>query len=260
MDEFTNESVVDFEESVQDDAAQASQESQESQVQPISEFLHEAPEGEEPQDGASNEKVNSGLKGRLLASEKKGYDRGKQEAEAAWQQEKAQYEARISKLQELEIKDQARTLAKEQHISEELAERIVRAEAGVPRPQQEQTQQNQQPRDAQGRFVSKDADYRAYADKLLEQASHIKDLTGIDVMSIYNQDDDVKRRIASREIDFYGLAKEIQSKPAQRKMPPVVRGSNGSTARSHGIASLTDDQLDELDAQLERGVVYDMRR
>lgn len=262
MDEF-NESVVNAEDSVQDDAVQDSQEtSQETGIQAISDFLGEQPEGGEttPQDGAQEEKVSGGIKGRLLAENKKGYERGKQEAEAAWQQEKAQYEARIQKLQELEIKEKATELAAKEKISLGLAERIIRAEAGLPKPpEQQEMQQQAQPRDAQGRFVSRETDWNAYAQTLLEQAKHIKDLTGLDVMDVYNKDDDVKRRVSSKEIDFYGIAQELQQKQT-RRMPPVVRSSNGQTGRAHGIASLSDEQLDKLDAELERGVVYDMRR
>ena len=86
----------------------------------------------------------------------------------------------------------------------------------------------------------------------------MKRLTGIDVMDAFNSDDDIRRRIASREIDFYDLAEEL--KEPSRRVPPVVRSSTGDTTRHRGIASLSDEQFDELDRRLEGGARYDMRR
>ena len=255
-----NSSVDNFEESVQDDAVQAPEETG-TQTQGISEFLNAAEqEGEQPQDRpAQQERVSGGIKGRLLDSERKGYDRGKSEAEAAWQAEKAQYEARIQKLMEYEIKDEAKKLAEQEHISEAIAERLIRAERGVPgSAQPTEPTQSAQPRDAQGRFVSRTQDdSEAYAQKLLDQANTIKRLTGQDMMALYNSDKSIQDRILSREVDFYGLAEEMRG---QKQMPPVVRSANGQANRHRSIADLTDEQFDELDRRLEQGAVFDMRR
>lgn len=254
-----NNSVDNFEESVQDDAVQVPEE---TGPKGISEFLDEAvdQEGEQPQDRSTQpERVSGGIKGRLLDADRKGYDRGKSEAEAAWQAEKAQYEARIRKLEELEIKDEAAKLAEQEHISVAIAERLIRAERGVPGSvQPDQETPAPQPRDERGRFTARPQDdTNEYAQKLLEQADTIKRLTGQDMMALYNGNPDIQNRILNREIDFYGLAEEMRG---QKRMPPVVRSANGQTARHRGIADLTDEQFDELDRRLEQGAVFDMRR
>ena len=257
---YEDTSVDSFEESVQDDAAQApEQEPQESNT--LSDLMEEMPEdGQKPsQDGKeSGKELSGGIKGRLLASEKKGYERGRSEAEAAWQKEREGYEARISALQELELKEEAKKLAAEEGISEAIATRLLRAERGLA-PKQEPAPA-QQPRDERGRFVEDTArkENDAYAQKLLGQAEAVKRLTGIDVMDAFNSDDDIRRRIASREIDFYDLAEEL--KEPSRRVPPVVKASTGDTTRHRGIASLSDEQFDELDRRLEGGARYDMRR
>lgn len=266
-----NTSVETFEESVQADAAQAPEENG-NQIQGLSSFFEEAgrEEDEQPsQDRPESEgKVSGGIKGRLLDSERKGYSRGQAEANAAWQAKEAQYQARIHELENYEIKEQARALAEKEKISIEFAERVIRAERGVPAQAQPQTQPetqptNAQPRDAQGRFVARQQapgdDVNSYAQTLLEQAKTIKRLTGEDMMALYNSDPTVQERIASREIDFYGLAEERRN-GGGRRMPPVVRSSNGQPVHRHSIADLTDDQFDELDRRLEQGAVFDMRR
>lgn len=257
-----NSSVdTSFEESVQDDAVQAPEETG-NQPQGISEFLNAAEqEGEQPQDRpAQPDRVSGGIKGRLLDADRKGYDRGKSEAEAAWQAEKAQYEARIRKLEELEIKEEATKLAEQEHVSVAFAERLLRAERGIPgNAQPQETHSTEQPRDAQGRFVSRNQqdDSNAYAQTLLDQANTIKRLTGQDMMALYNSRLDIQNRILNREIDFYGLAEEMRG---QKQMPPVVRNANGQTVRHRTIADLSDEQFDELDRRLEQGAVFDMRR
>ena len=257
-----NNSVENFEESVQDDAVQVPEET--TGPKGISEFLNETVEQEDTQSQdrpAQQERVSGGIKGRLLDADRKGYDRGKSEAEAAWQAEKAQYEARIQKLMEYEIKDEAAKLAEQEHISVAIAERLIRAERGVPGSVQPETPKTDpQPRDAQGRFVSRSQDdSQEYAQTLLDQANTIKRLTGQDMMALYNSDKTIQDRILNREIDFYGLAEEMRD-GGQKRMPPVVRSSNGQTARHRGIADLTDEQFDELDKRLEQGAVFDMRR
>lgn len=247
----------EFTESAQADAVQAP----EQEASTLTDLMDEMPEeaAEASQDGKeSKQELSGGIKGRLLASEKKGYERGRSEAEAAWAEERKGYEARISALQELELKEEAKKLAAEEGISEAIATRLLRAERGLKPPAE--SAPAQQPRDDRGRFVEDTArkENDAYAQKLMAQAEAVKRLTGIDVMEAFNSDDDVKRRIASREIDFYDLADEMKE-PA-RKVPPVVKASSGDTSRRRGIMSLSDEQFDELDRRLEKGAHYDMRR
>ena len=253
-------SVVDYQESAQDDAVQASDE-----PQAFSQLLEEKPEEQNSQDGGddSGERVSGGIRGRLLASENKGYERGKQEAQAAWEQEKAKYEERLARLEEIEIKQEARELAAKEKVSEALAERLIRAERGKPAPQitEEQPKAQERPRDAQGRFVStqqNSADARAQ--ELMTQAQNIQRMTGQNVLDVFNSDESVRRRVASGEIDFYDLAREMsQATNDRRRVPPVVPRTTGGTHTST-VQDLTDDQFDRLDRNLQNGVVYDMRR
>lgn len=261
---------MDFSESVQDDAAQAQEES----TTAFSDLLNGSePEEQNSQDGeqagGNDEDANlsGGIRGRLMASERKGYTRGQQEAEARWQQERAQYEERLSRLEELEIKQDAQTLAQQEKISVALAERLIRAERGKPAAAVQETQQSQQqerPRDAQGRFVSQQQSRQTQQDarvqELYQQTRNIQRMTGMDLLSVFNSDEEIQRRIGSGEIDFYDLAREMQQGSTKKRVPPVVPRTSGNTAHANGVMDLSDAQFDRLDRALEEGTVYDMRR
>lgn len=262
-------SVESFDESAYDDGTQVHEEEQDTSVA-ISSLLEGAKEDEASQESAPEEKdegadkVSGGIRGRLLAADRKGYERGQQEAQRQWEQERAKYEERLSRLEDIEIKQEARELAAKEKISESIAERLIRAERGKPAPvqQQEHTQTTQdRPRDSQGRFVAQErsqSDQRAK--ELFAQAQNIKRMTGQDVMERFNSDEQVRRRVARGEIDFYDLAREMsESDGGRRRVPPVVPRTLGG-AHSSTIANLSDAQFDLLDRNLDEGVVYDMRR
>lgn len=249
-------------ESVQDDAVQASE-----GTQGISEILNEDQEGAQaPQDGSSDGREESGgIKGRLMAADQKGYKRGQAEAQAAWQAERARYEERLAKLEEYEIQAEARKLAADENISEALALRLVRAEHGRPAPEGNQGQTPQadtRPRDAQGRFVStKPSDANARAQELFEQAQNIARMGGPDVMAIFNADPELQARIAAGELDFYDLAREHASAPQSgKRVPPVVPRTSGEVNPASPISKMSDSQFDKLDKALSGGAVFDMRR
>lgn len=162
------EDTVDtFVESEQDDAALAPEE---NGTIALTELLGEAEEANEAQDPAEAEqteeqeqeteehhepeKVNGGIKGRLLAENKKGYEAGRQAAYTSFQEEKARMQAEIDRLRTYELKEQAASIAKEQGVSEEVAMFLAQngfkskaRQEAIPAPEQ-------RPRDEQGRFVS----------------------------------------------------------------------------------------------------------
>ena len=273
-------------ESAADDAQQAPEQAeggspaQENQVLALSELLDAGAEGAEaPQDtqaesgqARSEPPISGGIKGRLLASEQKGhqkgYEEGKAAAEAAWQAERAQYEARLAKLEEYEINEAAQQIAQENNCSIELAKRIARLERGLPAqaaaPAETQPQPPQlrpQPRGADGRFISQGqqaVNERARA--LYDQAQTIQKATGMDVLAIFNQDESVRLKVSSGEWDFADVAKAYAGQKPQRATPPAIRHPGGSGFAARTFADMTDDQLDEINRRLEEGYVIDMRR
>ena len=266
------------EQSAADDALQAV--SQEEDVgQSLSEALdqlmaddpatHEddAPQPDKESEGDAG--IDKGIKGRFKSyeakGEKRGYEKGKAEAEAAWAKERQAYEERLSKLQNLELQDEAKKLAAEEKITEKLAMRILRAERGLA-PQAETAKAE---RDAQGRFMAKPADEPARAEQpkppdthvkmLLRQAERIQKSTGVDVNALFQAAPaDVKQKIALGEMDFEDLA----ATATQRRAPSPVRTPNTNTRGVEGISirNMTDEQFEQLNKAIDRGYKFDARR
>ena len=267
-------------ESVQTDAAQASEnqgvatltellgasaeEDAEEKPQPSQEAGEEQQEEAEP-------KVSGGIKGRLLEAEKRGqkrgYDAGRQAAEQSYKAQLAEMQAKIDKLTEYELHEEAAALAKEEGCSEKLAMRILRAERGLP-PVSAQDGTNSTPpaserkRDAQGRFVahtepsaeSADAAVRDRAQFLWNQAETIKRLTGVDAMALYQQADaETQRKIARGEMDFTDLAAQGQTDTPKRT-PPVVRTSGGGV-QTKKLSDMTGDDFRRVDDYVKGGGV-----
>lgn len=261
-------------ESVQADAAQAPAEQDPTVIaltDLIAEKAEEATE-EEAQEPAAEEQaqeeqkpMNGGIKGRLLESEekgrKRGYNDGYAAAKAEFEAEKAKMTERLAKLDELELQEAAKKIEQEEGCSAALAMRLARLERGL--PPQTTAPTNTQPRDASGRFVKAEAQGQTGVDPkvqaLFDQAQTVTRATGIDVLDIFNSNDEVKRRIASGEIDFADVAREY-GQQERKKAPPVVRTSAGSTVKARGFADLSDEAFDQMQAELSKGRMIDLRR
>lgn len=261
--------------SVQDDAAldQVANDGAMALSEALSELSGEQEEHEEHADESASEEsvreesaVDKGFKGRLNQVERRGYARGRKEAQDAWQAERAEYEARLAKYAEMELKQEAAQLAKDEGISESIALRLLRAERGMPAPKEESTQA-QQPRGADGRFVprqqpeqteqpTQQSAVHARAEQLMAQAETIKKATGIDVLELFESDPEIKRKVASGEWDFTDVAAAQREQPRKRA-PGVARASNGASYSGKSIASMSTDEFRKLDDMLARGYTFD---
>ena len=265
-------------ESVPDDAAQAPETNSDNEtIMALSDLLAEheeeaadanAPETQEPSEQQeaqeADKPVSGGIKGRLLASEKKGEERGYQNgyaaAKAEYEKKLADQAARLEKLDELELREAAAQIVKEEGCSEKLAMRLARMERGLP-PQAETPGQ---PRDASGRFVKTEQantnDVKARAQFLFDQSKTVQRATGVDVMSLFNSDEDVRHRVLSGEADFADIAREYGGQSTKKAAPPVVRSSSGSTVKARTFADLSDEEFDRFQSSIGQGKVLDLRR
>ena len=261
--------------SVQDDAAL--DQTADDSVLALSEALSELSGGQdeaaeesvdEPAAEAAEQEapIDKGFKGRLNQVERRGYERGRKEASDAWAAERAEYEARLAKYAEMELKQEAAKLAKDEGISESIALRLLRAERGIPAPKEEPTQA-QQPRGADGRFVPRQqpeqteqpqqqSAVHARAEQLMAQAETIKKATGIDVLDLFEKDPEIKRKVASGEWDFTDVAAAQREQPRKRA-PGVARASNGASYSGKSISSMSSDEFRKLDDMLARGFTFD---
>lgn len=247
---FDNENTVEVttNESVHDDGVQAREDVGEIGAA-LDAFISDGEQTEETQTEDSTEaatvetedtergkKEPSWLKLRIQDVRTKADKAGYERAMSEWQAKQTEYETRLRKLEELEIEEDAKAFAAKEHCSVELAKRVIRMERGI-KPTEEVSEKTVA-RDAQGRFTKQtdapveakptnDAETRAKA--LYEQAQLVTRATGVDVLELFKENDEVKRLVGSGEWDFADVAREYAKAGGKSKPPAPVRASNTRT-------------------------------
>lgn len=245
-------------ESLQDDAVLAPlQEVEEESIPDIEEALVEQPEGES---AAPEEHVTKpqSMKVRMEAYETKGYKRGKEDAEKAFAEERQQFESRLAKLQEYELREEAAKLAKEENISESIAMRLLRAERGITAPKEEKKPEPSQPRDSSGRFVSaKQTESRT--DALFREAQMLEKAMGISVSDLLDKaSEEDKQALVAGDMDMADFVRKNVGS-GNRKMPSATVRTATSTA-AHSFDDMSDAQWEALNNELARGRKFQAKR
>ena len=250
-------------ESLQNDAVLAPlQEIEEDAIPSIEEAFDEtaAQVEETPEDvSATTEEVHvtkpQSMKVRMEAYETRGYKRGKEEAEKAFAQERQQFESRLAKLVEYELREEAAKLAKDEGISESIAMRLLRAERGIPTAKDEATPAaNEQPRDAAGRFVSAKPKADERGDALLREARLIEEAMGISVSELLDSASEAdKQALVSGNM---GMAEFVRKNVNRGKRTPSVTTRNATGNAGRSFENMGDAQWEAFNAELARGRKY----
>lgn len=252
-------------ESVQDDAAQAS-----AEADALSEAIGAISEPERNQQeeskAAPQQEESKALKGRMKSYEERGYKRGVREMESKWADEKRGYEERLARYEKLELEAEAKRLAKEKNIPEDIALEYLSLKKGQP-----VDAPATQPRTESGRFAKRTSDpeapqndAQARAAALMAQAEAFEKSSrgevGKDaILEAFETDDAVRAKVASGEWDFTDvglyLAENASSKP-----PRAVRSPNGGTLKTSGFATMSDEDFAKFNDRVAKGAVFDTRR
>lgn len=153
---------------------------------------------------------------------------------------RGEYEAKLAPLYESMMDRQAQELVDSGEFkSIDRAKEYVRMKAGQPVSQPVSQPENEQ------------VDVRAQI--LARQAQKIKANYGVDVMAMYQEDPNVKRKILSGEYDFYDVLESTKAPPS-----PVRTPNGGYSAAS--VSSMSDEQFRRLQENLAKGRKYDMRK
>lgn len=209
----------------------------------------------EPQDEATELPTDSkGIKVRLKAFETKGYKRGREEAAQAWAAEKADYEAKLAKLTEYELKEEAAKLAKDEGISEAIAMRLLRAERGIPQPAAEPKAATPE-RDAQGRFVAKPKE-NPRVQELYREAQVLESaIDGLNVSSLLESaTDEQKAKLMSGDMSMGEFVRA--SMGAQKRSPAVVHAPGATGRNGVSIANMSKEEFARLDEALSNGQAF----
>lgn len=200
-----------------------------------------------------------------------GWFKGRMEKERAkWesdrQAEMTRMEERQNALLERIIARDAQDLVDSGEFkSLERATEYLRMKEGLPVNQQP-SQTTQQPRDAQGRFTqqipqdpgpAKAAQQRAQ--ELVNQAESLRRATGVDVMAIYNTNQQARDMILSGGKDFVDVLQAFGNPEKQQHVPISVRAANGVAVGQTQIGKMTDTQFATMNDFLSKGGKIDMR-
>lgn len=179
---------------------------------------------------------------------------------------RAEFEAMLAPLRESMLDRQADELVRTGEVkTKERALEYVQLKNGVKISAPADANATPAARDSLGRFAPKEqpaaessemsAVTRARADLLAQQAEKIQQKSGVDVMSAFRDNTDVRQKVLSGEWDFYDVADAL----SQRRVPMPVRSSNGASFSGVSIANMTDEQFRRLNENLAAGKIYDAR-
>lgn len=250
-------------ESVQDDAAQAP-ENADALSDALKMVTEEPVQQEEP---AQQQEESKALRGRMKSYEERGYKRGTREAEAKWADEKRGYEERLARYEQLELEAEAKRLAQEKNMPEDIALEYLSMKKGkggqVDAPAA-------QPRGDDGKFVARATDNNAQsaaqsrAIELMAQAEAFEKSSRGEVgknaiLEAFENDADVREKVASGEWDFTDVGMYLRDKPAQRS-PMAVRSPNSGQLNATNFATMSDSDFKKLSERVAKGAVFDIRR
>lgn len=235
------EFMADTEE-VTEDAQETTEESAEAQTEQTHETVQE--------------EIPKGIKGRIMKAEANADKRGYARAQSEWAAEKAEYERRIAefeaeKAEQLLEKD-ATDLSKKEHISVELAKRLLRAERGIKAPAA-----SEKPVET-SKTEQKNVLSEERKTQLNNQAASIKNQYGIDVMSLVTDAD--AQAIFDGKMDLWEVAMRSfnpNQEVKQNAPKPVKAGGNASSAKGGmDFSTMTDEEFDRFNEKISRGARY----
>lgn len=172
---------------------------------------------------------------------------------------RAEMDAQYAPIRERLLEMDAQEMVRKGEVKDiELAKEILRYRNG--QPTQAAPQRAAQPRQANGQFTSgQDPAVQARIDMLTHQADAIREERGIDVTAEFLNNEEIKQKVISGEMDFYDVARQMKG-GNRRKPPAPMRSPNGVGNIGLTIESMTDAQFRALDKKLDEGVRFTTKR
>ena len=172
---------------------------------------------------------------------------------------RAEFDQQMAPIREKMLNDEARELVRQGEFkSLERAKEYLQLKQGTT-PQAPAAEPTPQPRNEQGQFAPKnDPATTARVDMLAHQAEAIRKKTGVDVIEVFSNDEDIKQAVMSGEMDFYDLAETMKS---DRKRPPApMRSPNGAVGSNpNAIDTMSDEQFERMEKRIREGARYTLR-
>ena len=165
----------------------------------------------------------------------------------------AEFERQLAPLREKQLNDEARELVRSGEFkSLDRAKEYLQLKQGM--PVASQPAQTAQPRNEQGQYAPKeDPVISARIEFLGHQADVIKADTGLDVISVFETNEEIREAVKNGEMDFYDVAKQMQTQPSRRP-PAPMRSPNGASGQNkNAITSMSDEQFERMERKIKEG-------
>lgn len=168
----------------------------------------------------------------------------------------AEMEAQYAPIKERLLEMDAMEMVRKGTVKDlETAKELLRYRQGQAPVAPTPAPQAEQPRQQNGQFAPKeDPATSAKIDMLAYQADKIKAQTGVDVISEFTNNPDIKQKVINGEMDFYDVAEMM--KPTQRRHPPApMRSPNGASGQTplNAIETMSDEQFERMERRISEG-------
>ena len=239
---------------LQEDLVEESDDSQSIESALDEEETNAQPAEEEPQEKGASEP------GWIKKRVDKAVQKAIAETEARMQ---AMFDAQMAPIREKLLEDEANKLVKNGTVKDlETARELVRYRQGQS-PAPAQTQDEGQPRNEKGQFTPKqdgrDPVIQKQIDMLQHQADRIKAAGGPDVISEFQNNEEIHDKVIKGEMDFYDVAEQMKAAP-KKKPPAPMRSPNGASGSEKStIASMSDEQFEKFEKKVSSGVRYSVK-
>ena len=176
---------------------------------------------------------------------------------------RGEYEAQMAPIRAKMMEDEAQELVRSRKVTDiETARELVRLRNGQPAAAPKAEQPQAQPRQANGQFASKeDPAVSARIEMLRHQADNIAKRGGPDVRKEFTENEEIKQKVISGEMDFYDVADYLkEQKPSRKRPPSPMRSPNGASGQSpNAIESMTDEQFARMEKRISEGARIRLR-
>ena len=168
----------------------------------------------------------------------------------------AMFEQQMAPIRAKMMEDEAQELVRTRKVTDiETARELVRLRQGQPAQQaaepQQQVQRNETPQD--------DPVTTTRINMLAHQADTIKNETGMDVVDVFLNDDDIQEAVKNGEMDFYDVARMMEQQ-SNRRPPSPMRSPNGASGVAHNaITTMSDEQFRRMEKRIAEGARYTLR-
>lgn len=240
------------EETFDDEADDTLEEEIEEEEDESEEDLDSIPD-EEEQDEEPPAQEQPSEPGWIKQRVNKAVQRAVAETEARMQ---AMFDQQMAPIRAKMMEDEAQELVRTRKVSDiETARELVRLRQGQPAQQaaepQPQVQRNETPQD--------DPVTTTRINMLAHQADTIKNETGLDVVDVFLNDDDIQEAVKNGEMDFYDVARMMEQQN-NRRPPSPMRSPNGASGVAHNaITTMSDEQFRRMEKRIAEGARYTLR-